>query len=359
MPNFTLSFVLVARNEEKCLARCLDSIMAVACEAQRSEIILVDSLSQDGTLAIARRYPIQIYQLLPEPCVSSWAARFIGLKYTHGELVQFLDGDMILKHNWLTQAAPYILHDESVVAVLGRLHEIYTATNGKITHTPDVLRIDETVHENPRWVGGAMLCHRERLQRLGAFNPFLYGEGEAEMCFRAELEHYKILALPIPMVEHFSAPRDSWAELRRKYRNKMFMGFGQALRYHCTNPRAYKLLLRRRNHALALGFLFLGVAALVAAFAFSALWPVRAWLILLLAYFAGLCVRYRNATRAFFNLATKALFLFGTVRGFFIKPRPVESFPRSARVITAPHADSRADDFHGATRKRVAPIIPQ
>jgi hypothetical protein len=166
------------------------------------------------------------------------------------------------------------------------------------------------------------------------------------MCFRAELQHYKILALPIPMVEHFSAPRDSWAELRRKYRNKMFMGFGQALRYHCTNPRVYKLLLRRRNHALALGFLCLGTAALIAALVFAALWPVLLWSLLLLGYFTSLCLRYRSAARAFFNLATKALFLFGTVRGFCSKPIPVKNFPLNATVIKIPTEDLFVAGLH-------------
>ncbi len=333
MQPFTLSFVLVARNEAKHIARCIESALAAAREIETSEIILVDSLSQDETLAIAQRYPIKIYQLLPEPRISSWAARYLGMSQSHGELIQFLDGDMILQRDWIAQAAPYLLEDENVVAVLGRLDEIYLSREGNARRVHDVLRLPEHVQENPRWIGGAMLCHRERLQRIGAFNPFLYGEGEAEMCFRAELHQLKILALPVAMVEHYSAPRDAWAELRRKYRNKMYLGFGQALRYHYKKPQVYKLLLRRRNHLLALVFLGSALLAVAAAFLFSSFWPLLLWLVLLVGYFTGLVLRYKNLQQAFFNLATKMLFMVGTLRGFFCTPQPVQSFPMSVEII--------------------------
>ncbi len=333
MQPFTLSLIIVARNEAKNIARCIESALAAAREISDSEIILVDSLSQDETVAIAQRYPIKIYQLLPGQRISSWAARYLGMSQSRGELIQFLDGDMILQKDWIARAAPYVLQDDNVVAVLGRLDEIYVSREGVEQRAHDVLRIAERVQENPRWVGGALLCRRERLQRIGAFNPFLYGEGEAEMCFRAELHRLKILALPLNMVEHYSAPRDAWAELRRKYRNKMYLGFGQALRYHYKKPQVYKLLLRRRNHLLALVFLISAFLAAVAAFVISASWPLVLWFVFLFGYFAGLLLRYKGLKQAFFNLAIKMLFLAGAIRGFFYTPQPAQTFPKLVGVI--------------------------
>jgi glycosyltransferase involved in cell wall biosynthesis len=333
MPSFTLSLVIVARNEAKNIARCIESALAAAREIEKSEIILVDSLSQDETVAIAQRYPIKIRQLLPEQRISSWAARYLGTSQARGELIQFLDGDMILRRDWIAQAAPYLLQDEAVVAVLGRLDEIYVSCEGNERRTDNVLRSADRVQENPRWVGGAMLCHRERLQRIGAFNPFLFGEGEAEMCFRAELHRLKVLALPLDMVEHYSAPREAWAELRRKYRNKMYLGFGQALRYHYKKPQAYKLLLRRRNHLLGLALFASALLAIATAFLFSSLKPLLLWLTALAGYFAILLLRYKSLKQAFFNLATKMLFMLGTIRGFFCTPKPVQTFPMLLGVI--------------------------
>ncbi|NUO79296.1 hypothetical protein HUU05_04400, partial [candidate division KSB1 bacterium] len=46
-----------------------------------------------------------------------------------------------------------------------------------------------------------------------------------------------------------------------------------------------------------------------------------------------LWLRYKSLNQAFFNLATKMLFVLGTIRGFFCTPRPVQSFPMSVGII--------------------------
>jgi len=52
-----ISVVVITLNEEKNLARCLDSVKNVA-----DEIIIVDSLSTDNTVAIAHRYHAKVIQ---------------------------------------------------------------------------------------------------------------------------------------------------------------------------------------------------------------------------------------------------------------------------------------------------------
>ena len=53
-----ISIVVIGRNEEENIARCLESCLA--CNWDNKEIIYCDSESTDGTVEIAKRYPGQV-----------------------------------------------------------------------------------------------------------------------------------------------------------------------------------------------------------------------------------------------------------------------------------------------------------
>ena len=55
----TISCVMIVKNEEKILARCLDSI----CDLM-DEIVIVDTGSMDKTKEIARKYTDKIYDFV-------------------------------------------------------------------------------------------------------------------------------------------------------------------------------------------------------------------------------------------------------------------------------------------------------
>lgn len=56
MGSADLSLCMIVKNEERVLARCLDSVAALT-----PEIIIVDTGSTDGTLATAARYGAKIF----------------------------------------------------------------------------------------------------------------------------------------------------------------------------------------------------------------------------------------------------------------------------------------------------------
>ena len=56
MQDTTISLCMIVKNEEKVLARCLDSVADLV-----DEIIIVDTGSSDATKEIASRYTNQIY----------------------------------------------------------------------------------------------------------------------------------------------------------------------------------------------------------------------------------------------------------------------------------------------------------
>lgn len=78
------SIVIRAFNEEKHIGQLLDGIQQQAM--QKYEIILVDSGSSDGTLDIARRYPVKILHIDPED-FSFGRSLNLGISAAHSEYI--------------------------------------------------------------------------------------------------------------------------------------------------------------------------------------------------------------------------------------------------------------------------------
>ena len=81
-----LSLALIAKNESRCLARCLGSVKAIV-----DEIVVVDTGSTDDTVAIARQFNVRVSQFTWNDDFS--AARNHALDQTTGEWILVLDAD--------------------------------------------------------------------------------------------------------------------------------------------------------------------------------------------------------------------------------------------------------------------------
>lgn len=82
----TISACMIAKNEERFLARCLKSI-----ETAVDEIILVDTGSTDGTVGIAKSFGAKVYHHLWRNNFSE--ARNHSLRYATGEWILYIDAD--------------------------------------------------------------------------------------------------------------------------------------------------------------------------------------------------------------------------------------------------------------------------
>lgn len=84
-----ISVVVPVRNAEEIVDECLASID----RSEPREIILVDGLSTDRTLEIARRYPVRI---LSDEGRGLPAARVIGAQAADSRVVALIDADVVL-----------------------------------------------------------------------------------------------------------------------------------------------------------------------------------------------------------------------------------------------------------------------
>jgi glycosyltransferase involved in cell wall biosynthesis len=96
-----ISVIVPFYNRKLTLDRCLESLLAQDYPGLEYEVIAVDNNSNDGSDAIARRYPR--ITLLHEGKQGSYAARNCGLRTAAGEFVAFTDSDCVAAPDWLSK----------------------------------------------------------------------------------------------------------------------------------------------------------------------------------------------------------------------------------------------------------------
>lgn len=89
-----LSFIVIGKNIQNTIELCIKSINQFIKEnsIEKYEIIYVDSDSNDKTIDIAKNFPISVLQISGN--INAAIARNSGAKFSHGEILFFIDGDM-------------------------------------------------------------------------------------------------------------------------------------------------------------------------------------------------------------------------------------------------------------------------
>jgi glycosyltransferase involved in cell wall biosynthesis len=179
-----LSFVIPAYNEEACLGRCLQSILAeVGCCPHETEIIVVNNNSTDRTREIAAACPS--VQVVDEEKKGIVWARQAGYQAARGDLVANIDADNVLPTGWLERVFGEFSRDDRLVVLSGPLvyYDLSWLYNlqtkffygvGYLTYLINhfVIRKGGMVQ------GGNFVVRRSALEEIGGYNTEIdfYGE---------------------------------------------------------------------------------------------------------------------------------------------------------------------------------------
>ena len=109
---YKVSIIIPARNEEKNIANCLDSIVDIGYPADKWEVIVVDDRSGDGTFRIAKSYEDKIlnYKVLrikdktPSPKKHALETAF---KEASGDIIFTTDADCTVQKEWISEMVNY------------------------------------------------------------------------------------------------------------------------------------------------------------------------------------------------------------------------------------------------------------
>ncbi len=194
----TVSIVIIGRNEERGIGKCLTAALAAADQIGGAEIIFVDSASTDNTVAIVQSYGVRVLSLKPEWKLTPSAGRFVGSHYAQGDFILFVDADTLVYRDFLPAALEHFQAVPAVAGINGRLDD--TDENGVILS--DVEDRFETVAD-VKWLRGPCCFYRRTaLEKAGSFNPHLAVEEEAELGLRLVKNGWKLRIIPLPMACH-------------------------------------------------------------------------------------------------------------------------------------------------------------
>ncbi|HEY8387818.1 MAG TPA: glycosyltransferase [Parasegetibacter sp.] len=112
------SVVIPARNEEKNIGACIDSILAQNYPTDRFEILVVDDHSEDNTASIVRSYNqpiikvISLQDVIEDSAVRAYKKKAIdaAIKEANGEWIITTDADCIVPDSWF-QSFHSVIHD--------------------------------------------------------------------------------------------------------------------------------------------------------------------------------------------------------------------------------------------------------
>lgn len=111
-----ISVIVITYNQKDTIATCLESILKL--DNDNYEVIVIDDCSQDGTAEITERFPCQLIKL--DKHRGAAFARNRGAKQASGDILFFLDSDVIVANNALSEILKMLQDNPAAQAVQGR-----------------------------------------------------------------------------------------------------------------------------------------------------------------------------------------------------------------------------------------------
>lgn len=215
--NAPISVVVAIKNEEQHIARCLDSLLELDFPSDEYRIVVVDGMSEDGTMSIVEtyrdRYPQRI-TIVMNPQGTQAAGRNLGFRsYPESEYVAYIDGHCIADRRWLrTLFMTFEDSNDPKIAGVGSVHqspqddtptgkaigEIYASVIGGGGSS---FRSTKRVKEVP--TAPYVLYRRNALEKAGYYDETLKGAEDFALNSKLREVGYRILVNPNALVFYY------------------------------------------------------------------------------------------------------------------------------------------------------------
>lgn len=241
-----LSIIVVSYNARADLERCLASLAAGA-QTTRSEVIVVDNASTDGSAALARTFPS--VQVIASPENRGFAAaNNMGIRASTGRALLLLNSDTIVPPGAIDRLMGELAANPQATVIGPRLVDangraelsfgrMITPLNelrqkrlvrGNAAGEPRMVREVErltNVRQWPDWVSGAcLLVRRDAAEAVGLLDDrfFMYVE-DVDFCASIRAQGGRVLFTPAVEIVHVrgrsaaAAPAATRAAYRRSH----------------------------------------------------------------------------------------------------------------------------------------------
>jgi len=249
-----ISFIVIGKNEEKNLQDCFDSI-GKTIESHNNlnfECIFVDSDSGDNSLQIALNHSSvnKVVEVTGE--VNSAIARNTGAYYSSGEILFFVDGDMILDPDFLSVALDLDTENLIYPIVTGDLINI---TNGVKSYYYGA-KLEEDKYDSK--TGGIFIIERKLWVEQNGMDIRFKRSQDLDFFFNLSLKGKMVLRKKELICFHNTAPYHSQKRIKSSIYNKYSLYSGLLYRkYIFKSHRIIPIIFRRDYTSVLLLFAIL------------------------------------------------------------------------------------------------------
>jgi glycosyltransferase involved in cell wall biosynthesis len=219
-----VSVILACRNEQKYIARCLDSILANDYPKDRVEVLVVDGMSEDGTREIVKKYAKlhSALRLLDNPLGSFPAAMNAGIRNSCGSLIVVAGAHSLYQSDHISACVR--IHRKSGAENVGGALRVEPGAEGPLARAIATTLASRFGSGNsyvrigvqePMWADTAAFgCYRRELfDKVGMFDERLLGSSDLDLNRRIRSEGGRILLDPKIVVRYFAD--STWATFAR------------------------------------------------------------------------------------------------------------------------------------------------
>lgn len=211
----TWSIIMPARNEERYIASCLDSLCDVDYPEGNFEVIVMDNGSTDRTTSIAQSYEGRLrIKVVSMPTLTVGALRNAGAAVSAGDRLAFLDSDCLVTSSWLRRGSCAL--DEAPDSVIGAFYKVPQQAGwpARMWHGYIGSRRRGRVNYVP---ASNVLLEKKLFSDLGGFDNTLNSNEDSHFCAKARAHGSQILALPELAVTHLGAEKTMADFMRRQF----------------------------------------------------------------------------------------------------------------------------------------------
>lgn len=222
----SVDIVIAAKNEQRYLGQCLDSLAAQDYPQELIRVIVVDNASTDNTAKIAGSKGALVVH---KHGGTLGAVRNFGYRTGTGDLIGFMDAHCIADPGWVT-AMVARFESPLVGGCQGVLTNICPHPLTQELSRGFVLFDDQTLWEYgvsglrtpyPWATGGNSMYRRAVLEQLDGFDQSLFAAEDSDISWRTVLAGYLIEYAPSARLTHYDL------NTARTYLRKMFV-YGRA-----------------------------------------------------------------------------------------------------------------------------------
>ncbi len=242
-PTTTFSILIPARNEEKNISACLQSIKQLNYPAHLFDVILIDDFSEDTTVATANQFErvkvIALKEVLKEK-INSYKKKAIelGVEKATGNFIVTTDADCIVPPNWLLNFA-CIIEEQPTVFIAAPVAMKEESSFIKLFQSLDFLTLQGITGASVgagfhSMCNGANLCYsKEAFYKVNGFKDVDHIASGDDMLlmhklysqFPTQVHYCKatdsiVLTNPVETIAEFFRQRIRWASKADKYDDK-------------------------------------------------------------------------------------------------------------------------------------------